>query len=136
MTKDEVFDIISDAGYAILGTVEGDQPKVRPMAPYLHENQLLTALVPNARTISQIKKNPNVEACFVDRKMCFCRVSGKGKISNDLNKKQILWDNVPNLRQYFSEPADPNFTLLEIDITNVEAMNPYQTEPEKIKLFN
>ncbi|MBF0478919.1 MAG: pyridoxamine 5'-phosphate oxidase family protein [Candidatus Omnitrophica bacterium] len=135
MTKEEVLDIISDAGYAILGTVEGNQPKVRPMAPYLHENQLLVSLVPNSRTISQIQKNPNIEVCFVDRKMCFCRVAGKGKISTDLQKKQVLWDNVPNLRQYFSGPEDKIFTLLEIDIEDVEAMNPYQPEPEKVKIF-
>lgn len=125
MTKDDILDIISDAGYCLFSTVEGDQPRVRPLAPYydMDSNNLLVSLVPGSRTIEQIKRNPLVEMCFVDRKMSFCRVTGKAKPSDVIAKKELLWNNVPNLRQYFDGPEDPNFSLIEINVTGVEAMS-------------
>jgi len=125
MTKDDILDIISDSGYCLFSTVEGSQPRVRPLAPYYNadNNNLLVALVPGSRTLEQIKINPLVEMCFVDRKMSFCRLSGKANPSDVLSKKELLWNNVPNLRQYFDGPQDPNFSLIEIDVKSVEAMS-------------
>lgn len=135
MTKEEAIDIIKDAGYGYLATVDGNQPKVRPMMPYLSDEGLLfLALLPSSRTIPQIKKNPHVEFCFVDRKMWLCRVEGIAKVGHDFEKKEMVWNNVPMLRQYFSGPEDSNLILLEIEITRVEAMTPTQQTPDSISL--
>ena len=135
MDKEQVIDLIRDAGFGLLATTDSNQPRVRPMMPYFTENgELLVALLSRSRTINEIKKNPLVEICYVDRKMWYCRVSGKAKLSNDKDKKQILWDNIPMLKQYFGGIDDPNFNLLEIEINETEAMTPHQKTPEKIKL--
>jgi uncharacterized pyridoxamine 5'-phosphate oxidase family protein len=82
MDKIGAIDLVRDAGYGILATIEDNQPKVRPMMPYLDEDgHLLIAVLPNSRTIQQIQKNSKVEMCFVDRKMNFARVSGNAQIS-------------------------------------------------------
>ena len=95
MTKDEAIDIIRDAGFGFLATVEGNKPRVRPMMPYLSESgELLLALLGRSRSISQIKANPNVEVCFVDRKMWYCRVSGEAAMSDEISKKQLVFENV------------------------------------------
>ena len=133
MTKDEVIDLIRDTGIGTLATAEGDQPRVRPMMPYLTEdNRLLVALLGRSRSIEQVKKNPKVEVCYIDRKMWYARVAGKAAISDNPESKQILWDNIPMLRQYFGGIEDPNFHLMEIQIEEVEAMSPHQKEPEKV----
>ena len=135
MNKEEVFDLIRDAGFGFLATTEGNQPHVRPMMPYLTEDgNLLLALLEQSRTIPQIKKNPLVEMCYVDRKMAFCRISGQAKISQDLEKKEVVWNNVPMLRQYFSGPQDQKFVLLEIDTNTVETMTPTQKAPNIVSL--
>jgi len=135
MTKDEVIDLIRDAGYGVLATVDGKIPRVRPMMPYLTEDgNLLLAVLPNCRTIAQIQANPNVELCYLDRKMNFARVSGKTTISKDLDKKTVVWDNIPMLRQYFSGPEDANFTLIEIITGEVEVMTPQLQKPIITKL--
>ena len=134
MNKEEVVDLIRDAGFCLLGTVEGTQPRVRPMMPYLtDDNQLLLALLGRSRTIAQAKENPLVELCFVDRKMWYCRIAGTASISDDTDKKQTLWNNIPMLKQYFGGPEDKNFVLMVIDINEVEAMTPHQKEPEMIQ---
>ena len=135
MTKDEAMDLISDAGFGFLATTEGSQPRVRPMMPYLtDEGKLLVALLGRSRSLNQIKQNPLVEICFVDRKMWYCRIAGKAKISQDKEHRTILWDNIPMLKQYFGGVDDPNFHLMLVDIQEVEAMTPHQKVPEKIKL--
>lgn len=135
MNKEEAIDIIRDAGFGFLATTEGAQPHVRPMMPYYTEDgQLLVALLSRSRTINEIQKNPMVEVCYVDRKMWYCRVAGKAQLSDNPDKKAILWDNIPMLRQYFGGIDDPNFKMLEIEITKAEAMTPHQKQPENISL--
>ena len=136
MTKDEIIDLIRDAGFGFFATSENDQPRVRPMMPYLSDDnkELLLALLSRSRTIEQIKKNPHVEICFVDRKMWYCRVTGDAKLSQDKEKKEILWNNIPMLKQYFGGTEDPNFVLATVTIKNVEAMTPHQKHPETILL--
>ncbi len=135
MTKEEVLDLIKDAGFGYLATNEGGQPRVRPMMPHLNDDgKLLLALLGRSRSIAQIKENPQVEFCFVDRKMWYARVSGKAVISENKDNKEILWNNIPMLKQYFSGPEDGNFVLVEVDIEAVEAMTPHQKEPETINL--
>ncbi len=137
MNKEEVIDLIKDAGFCLLATSEDNQPRVRPMMPYLTEdNQLLLALLERSRTITHIKKNPKVELCFVDRKMWYCRISGTATISDDKGKKEILWNNIPMLKQYFGGVEDSNFVLALIKINEVEAMTPHQKEPEMINIFD
>ncbi len=133
MNKEEVMDLISDAGFGMLATAQGKQPRVRPMMPYLTDSgKLLVALLGRSRSIPEIKENPLVEICFVDRKMWYCRVSGKATLSQDKAEKTILWDNIPMLKQYFGGIDDPNFYLMVVEIQNVEAMTPHQKTPEKI----
>lgn len=133
MTKEEVIDLIRDTGFGFLATTEGDQPRVRPMMPYLtDDNRLLVAMLGRSRTIGQVEANPHVEICFVDRKMWYARITGKARISKQQEGKQILWDSIPMLKQYFGGVEDPNFHLMEIDITHVEAMTPHQKDPESV----
>ncbi len=134
MKKEEVIDLIRDAGFGYLATTEDNQPRVRPMMPYLVEDtgRILVALLSRSRSIAQIIKNPRVELCFVDRKMWYCRIAGLAKITTDSNEKTILWDNIPMLKQYFGGPQDPNFSLAEITVERVEAMTPHQRLPETI----
>ncbi|MFC1510360.1 pyridoxamine 5'-phosphate oxidase family protein [Candidatus Omnitrophota bacterium] len=135
MDKNDAIDIVKDGGYGFLATTEGSQPRVRPLMPYYTEDdELLISLFPNRRTIPQIQENPQIEMCFVDRKMSFCRIAGKAVLSDDAEKKQILWTNVPMLRQYYSGPEDENFKLIVIKVESIEAMGPNQEEPDKIAL--
>jgi uncharacterized pyridoxamine 5'-phosphate oxidase family protein len=136
MNKEEAIDIVRDAGFGFFATVEGNKPHVRPMMPYLSDDgELLLALLGRSRTIPQIKSNPNVEICFVDRKMWYCRVSGTAVISSDISKKKIVFENVPMLRQYFAGAEDPNYHLAVIKIESVEAMTPHSRLPEEISLI-
>jgi len=133
MTKQDAIDLIKDAGFGFLATAEANQPRVRPVAPYLTEdNKFLLALFSHRRSIKQMKENPLVEICFVDRKMAYCRIAGKATITNNDENKKIMWDNSPMLRQYFSGPEDPNFSLAEVEIIQAESMAASDQSPQEI----
>ena len=135
MNSQEAIDLIRDAGYGLLATTEGKQPRVRPIMPYLADDgRLLVALLGRSRSIAQVESNPQVEICFVDRKMWYCRIAGKATISNNPDDKETLWNNIPMLKQYFGGPQDPNFKLMAIDVTEAEAMTPHQKIPENVNL--
>lgn len=129
--KNWIIDLVKDAGFGCLATIEENKPKVRPMMPFLtDEGVLLLAVLSHSRTITQIQKNPFVEICYLDRKMCFSRISGQAQVSTDLEKKQVVWNNIPMLRQYFSSPEDPHYVLLEITTDSIESMTPAQKHPD------
>lgn len=134
MTKDDAIDIVRDAGFGFLATSDDNgQAYVRPMMPYLTEDdQFLLALLGRSRTIEHIRKNAKVEFCFVDRKMSYCRITGRAQISTEPEKKMTVFNGIPMLRQYFASPDDPNFVLAEITIDHIEAMTPHQKTPDKI----
>ena len=135
MNKEEAIDIVRDAGFGFLATMDGDQPRVRPMMPYLtEEGELLVALLGRSRAIADVKANPNVEICFVDRKMWYARLAGKAQLSDDLTKKQLVFENVPMLRQYFAGPEDPNYFLIVVKIKTIEAMTPHSRTPAQIAI--
>ena len=133
--KQELIDLIRETGFGFLATCDGNQPRVRPMMTYLtDEGDLLLALFSQRRTLDQIKKNPSVEICYLSPRMLFCRVSGKASVSSEMSKKELIWNNVPRLRQYFSGTTDPNFVLLEIRTTSAEIMSPGAEMPEAVNL--
>lgn len=91
LNKEDIIGLISDSGFGLLATVKEKQSRVRAVAPYLtEENTLLIALFSNRRTLKQLKENPLVEICFIDRKMSYCRISGKATITTDHDKKQTM----------------------------------------------
>ena len=133
LKKNWIVDLIKDSGFGSLATMEGNHPRVRPMMPHLADDgKLLLALLSHSRTINQIKENPQVEICYIDRKMCFCRLSGRASVSEDLEKKEVVWNNIPMLRNYFSGPEDKNYVLLKIETDAIETMTPAQKAPDVV----
>ncbi|MDP8266761.1 MAG: pyridoxamine 5'-phosphate oxidase family protein [Candidatus Aceula meridiana] len=116
--------LVKNAEFGFLATTEANQPRVRPVAPYLtDDNKLLLALFSHRRSIGQMKENPLVEICFVDRKMAYCRITEKAEIVNTPKSKKIMWNNSSMLRQYFSGHEDSNFCSVKLEIVAAEVMS-------------
>jgi general stress protein 26 len=135
MSNDIIRQMVLDAGMGYLATCDGDQPRVRAMMPILRDDgTLLAATFPHTQKVPQIKKNPQFEICFVDRKLSHCRFEGKAAVSDDKALKEELWDKQMMLRQFFSGPADPNFILLVFKPTRVMTMNIGEKGYTEVKL--
>ena len=90
MNKNEIFQTISKNPVFFLGTIDGDQPKVRGMLLYkADENGIIFHTAASKDLYKQILKNPNAELCF-NCNGTQIRFSGKlNIINNDKLKEEI-----------------------------------------------
>lgn len=135
MGLDEIKEMIQDAGVGYLATVEGNEPRVRPMMPgVFSDGTLYLATAKGSPKLSQIEKNSNCEMSFIDKRLSQVRVRGKARIDNDIKKKEWLSNAVPMLRSYFPTPSDPNFVLLEFKPTKVLLIHIGEQEYTEVKI--
>lgn len=93
MTRQEMLELINNNPAFHLGTVEGDQPRVRGMLLYKADE---SGIVFHSGTMKdvykQIVKNPKVELCFNDfNRGIQLRVSGELEIVDDNNLKDEIY---------------------------------------------
>src|SRR5436853_840797 len=84
-----------------LATIDGDQPRVRPVSPVRTEG--FTVYVANLRDYhktAEIEANPKVELCYLDDHHDQVRLTGIAEVVGDRELLQKIWDENPLLRQY------------------------------------
>src|SRR5439155_25968944 len=87
--------------FPYLATVDGTQPRVRPISPVWTDG--FTVYVANLRGYHktvEIAANPKVELCYLDDHHDHVRITGTAEVVNDRPLLQQIWDANPLLRQY------------------------------------
>ena len=99
---EEVWKFIKECGVYFLGTMDGDQPRVRPFGTCeIFENHLYIQTGKIKKVSHQIEKNPKVElCCFKDGK--WLRLSGKLKRDDRRAAKKDMLDKNPELKSMYS----------------------------------
>jgi general stress protein 26 len=106
-----------------LATVEGDQPRLRPIAPARTDG--FTVYIANLRTYgktSEIEANPRVELCYLDGHHDQVRITGTAEVITDPKLKQEIWDSSPYIHKYIGEVENPDFILYRVVPTRVRFM--------------
>lgn len=108
-------------------TAEGDRPRVRPLTMGYLDSRFWILTGTNDAKIEQIKGNPKIEFSLPLRKgenEGYVRGAGKAKI---IEEKEIK-DSIALRCEFFSNHwkglDDPNYTLLEIKMDEIEYMEP------------
>src|SRR2546422_3924252 len=84
-----------------LATIDGDQPRVRPVSPVRTDG--FTVYVANLRAYhktAEIAANPNVELCYLSDAHDQVRITGVAEAVADRPLLQEIWDANPLMRQY------------------------------------
>ena len=90
MNKDEIFQAISKNPVFFLGTIDGDQPRVRGMLLYkADENGIIFHTAESKDLYKQVLKNPNAELCF-NCNGTQIRITGKLKVVDDNDLKDEI----------------------------------------------
>ena len=107
----EVQEFLKECGVYYLGTIEDDQPRVRPFGTAeIFENHLYIQTGKKKDVFKQIEKNNNVEICaFKDGK--WIRISGKLVLDDRIEAKKYMLDQNPELRSMYNE-EDSNTAVL------------------------
>src|SRR5437016_3428472 len=101
--------------FPCLATVDGDQPRLRPVSPVRTER--FTVYVANLRSYhktAEIAANPKVELCYVDDRHNQVRLTGTAEIVTERTILQEIWDSNPLLRQYLGRLDNPEFILYRV----------------------
>ncbi len=106
-------------------TMEGDQPRVRPMALIQCDNEFWLTSRSYEEKMNQVKENANFEFSLNDRENLkgMIRASGKAFVVEDLKTKEKVSKAISFFKDYFTEPADPNFGLIKLEITDVRVLS-------------
>ena len=126
--KEEVWKHFKDFQYVFLGTVEGDQPRVRPVTLIYFDGKLWITTGTRDAKVKQIQRNPKTEFCLYFRegdKDGYIRVSGISRIINNRKTKAKIAEHFGSFSEHWKSVDDPNYTLIEILPKEIEYLSEY-----------
>src|SRR5438045_606753 len=94
--RDLALAVIAADRFPDLATIDGDQPRVRPVSPVRSDG--FTILVANLRLYhktGEIAANPKVELCYMDDGHNQVRLTGRAHVVTDRAVLQEIWDVNP-----------------------------------------
>ncbi len=127
--------VIARAKFPQLATVDGHQPRVRPVSPVLVEG--FTIYVANLRGYGktrEIAENPRVELCYLDEAHDQVRITGIAEVLEDRAKLQEIWDGNALLRRYLGSPENPDLIIYRIRPERVRFMREWALEYHEVPL--
>src|SRR3954468_9526920 len=89
-------EVIRSARFPQLATIDGDQPRVRPVSPVRTDG--FTVFVANLRSYhktGEIAAHPKVELCYMDDPHDQVRISETAEVVADSGILQEIWDGNP-----------------------------------------
>lgn len=98
-----------------LATIDGDQPRVRPVSPVRTEH--FTVYIASLRSYhktAEIAANPNVELCYLDIHHDQVRITGKAEVVTDRHMLEEIWNANPLLRQYLVSIDNPQLVIYRV----------------------
>ena len=124
--KQKIVDIMMETNlFAFLATGDGDQPRVRPVAPIVEDDMSVwVATSAGSRKVKQIKQNPKISLAFVQHPNGekAATVVGEAEIVSDLEQKKRIWGLAPyDPSQHFPEGLESeDYCVLKINIKKIE----------------
>ncbi|MDH5681643.1 MAG: pyridoxamine 5'-phosphate oxidase family protein [Spirochaetota bacterium] len=105
MNNQEVMDFIKAHNHCFLGTLDGDQPRVRGVHLYISEKDELMVHTGKMKDLySQLQSAEKVEICCVDfQNMIQVRVSGISQEEEDLRVKHQIVEERPYLKPFVEQ---------------------------------
>ena len=116
---EEVYEFLKRCGTYYLGTMEGDQPRVRPFGTVdLYEGRLTIQTGRKKEVAQQMLRSPKVELCAFDGQR-WLRVAATAVEVPEVAAQEHMLDAYPNLRAMYA-PGDGNtmiFALTDVTAT-------------------
>lgn len=128
-------EVLQQDRFPYLASVDGDQPRVRPVSPVRTDG--FTVYVANLRSYhktGEIAANPKVELCYLSKGHDQVRITGVATIVTDREVLQPIWDSNPLLRNYLGSIDNPELIVYRIDPAKVRFMREWALEYHDVEL--
>lgn len=128
-------EILSATDVAHLATCDGDQPRVRPVNYALREGlNLWIASYTFWGKVGQLQRNSKVEVVVMLDSGAHVRIEGHGYIRDSDHDRRRVWEAFPLMQRFFKDPADPDYTLIEIVPEKVGVKDAWKLEYQEVPL--
>jgi general stress protein 26 len=127
--------VIKNAKFPMLATVDGDQPRLRPVSPVRVDG--FTIYVANLRSYGkthEIAANPKVELCYLDAEHDQVRITGHAGVLTDRPLLEEIWNSNPLLRRYLGSLENPELIIYRIIPERVRFMREWALEYHEVPL--
>ena len=127
--RDLALATLKNAKFPMLATMEGDQPRVRPVSPVKTEG--FTIYVANLRRYgktAQLAANPKAELCYTDDDHHQVRITATASVLKDPAMLKDIWDSNPLLRAYLRTPDNPELIIYVFTPSEVRYMREWALE--------
>ncbi|MEI9898497.1 MAG: pyridoxamine 5'-phosphate oxidase family protein [Chthoniobacter sp.] len=128
--------VIQRAKFPQLATVDGDQPRVRPVSP-VRVDEDFTIYVANLRSYGkthEIAANPKVELNYLDEAHDQVRITGVAEVLNDTPILHEIWESNPLLRRYLGSADNAALIIYRIRPSRVRFMREWALEYHEVPL--
>ncbi len=135
--KDEVWNYFKDSQSIFLASSEENQPRVRPVTLIYFNKKFWITTGTNNNKVTQILKNPKIEFCLIvkkEDKQGYVRGTGLAKIVKDKEQKEKIAKNCDFFNDFWKSPDDPDYTLIELSINEIEYLKPDEINVCKFKV--
>lgn len=123
------------AKFPQLATMDGDQPRVRPVSPVRTDG--FTVYVANLRRYgktAEMAANPKVEMCYCDADHNQVRITGSAEVVTDRALLDEIWSGNPLLRAYLGSSDNPELIIYRIIPNRVRYMKEWALEYFEVNL--
>ncbi|MBS1825199.1 MAG: pyridoxamine 5'-phosphate oxidase family protein [Acidobacteria bacterium] len=115
--------VIAADKFPMLATVDGDQPRVRPVSPVHSDGfTIYIASLRSSNKTAEIGPSAKVELCYLTGDHDQLRITGTARTVDDMAVKQRIWDTNPLLRAYLKSVDNPEFILYRVDPARLRYM--------------
>jgi len=131
MKIETVIDYFKSQPLMYLATVDGNQPRVRPMALIYHKDTCWFVSIAGRKKIREIETNDNVEFAInpQDREdLSTIRGTGKAVLIDNQEIRKDLANVISWFDGYWESAEDPNFFLYKIDLEQVSVQIPVKRD--------
>ena len=112
----KVNDFLTEAGVFYLATVDGDQPKVRPLGAHFEmDGKVLFGVGDFKEVYRQLRANPKVEIVACKKDNHWLRYTGKAVFETDPKYEQAALDAMPHLRGIYNEETGHKMMMFHIE---------------------
>jgi general stress protein 26 len=127
--------LVRGARFPSLATIDGDQPRVRPVSPVRTEE--FTVYVANLKgyhKTGEIAANPRVELVYVNEQHDQVRITGVAHVVEDRALVEDIFSHTPLLRHYLGSPDNPDLIIYRIVPERVRYMQEWALEYYEVEI--
>lgn len=104
--------VLSSAKFPMMATVDGDQPRVRPVSPLLTRGfETYIGNLKSYHKTVELAQNPRVELCYFSPDHDQVRITATVEVVTDQKTLKELWRKNPLLKHYLGTPDNPELIV-------------------------